>query len=291
MNDITPKDAVETKALGIGQRISAAIGIIIAMGSALLAAFGDTKWITDNLPLLGTGVGALVTGGLTSYVAIRRMRVDKIGKTLIALLLLVPLIALLSGCAVVSGKAGESHYVGFAFGEKASSTLAGLTVTETKKTKGNVIEERGVGIDQAGSSGQADMGKILGNLLLLGLQSQGIPVKASASAASQADSSDPSESTEASTPSTTSTEPAAVSYDATGYDGAPAADGSGVYGRPSCGRCRAWHAAHPDTPIINTEVASNRSALWAALKKRGFTGTVADLPVQITDDSYTSPAK
>lgn len=289
--DITPKDSVETKALGIGQRISAAIGIIIAMGTALLAAFGDMKWISDNLPLLGTGVGALATGGLTAYVAVRRMRIDRIAsKAPLILLLLLPVL-ILTGCAVISGKAGESHYVGLAFGEKASSTLAGLNITETQTQKGNIIVERGVGIDKAGSAGEADMGKILGNLLLLGLQSQGVPVKAQASAASPADSTESDTAPDCSTCAVPTAATEAVTYSAEGYSGSPGASGEGVYGRPSCSRCRAYKSAHPDVAIINIDDASNRTAMWDALRKRGFTSSNAALPVAITADAYTMSAK
>ncbi len=291
--DITPKDQVETKALGYGQRISAAIGIIIAMGTALLAAFGDVKWITDNLPLLGTGVGALATGGLTAYVAVRRMRLDKLGKIAPLILLLLSFILLSSGCAVISGKAGESHYVGLAFGEKASSTLAGLNITETTTTKGQVVTERGVGIDKAGSAGEADMGKILGNLLLLGLQSQGVPVKASAASQTSAATADASEdSSDQSAPSVTSDQSTeAAPADTTGYNGTPGASGEGVYGRPSCSRCRAYKQAHPDVAIINLDDAANRTAMWNALRKRGFSASNATLPVAITADAYTLSAK
>jgi len=292
--DITPRDAVETKALGYGQRISAAIGIIIAMGTALLAAFGDVKWIADHLALLGTGVGALVTGALTSYVAIRRMRIDRTAsKATLILLLLLPVL-ILTGCAVISGKAGESHYVGMAFGEKASSTLAGLNITETKTDKGKIVTERGVGIDKAGSAGEADMGKILGNLLLLGLQSQGIPVKASAAAQSDStascDVADAS-TTATATDATTATDTAAVSYSADGYGGTPGAGGIGVYGHPTCSRCRAYHTAHPEVQIVNIDTPANLSAMWSALRSRGFTASSASLPVSVTADAYTLSAK
>lgn len=278
--DITPKDQAETKALGYGQRISVAIGIIVAMGSGLLAAFGDVKWISDNLPLLGTGVGALVTGGLTSYIAVRRMRIDRntVTKATLLLLLLFPVL-ILTGCAVISGKAGESHYVGLAFGEKASSTLAGLNITETQTQKGQILVERGVGIDKAGSSGEADMGKILGNLLLLGLQSQGIPVKPQASEASPGSSD--------TAPSDTSSD----TYIINSYTGTPGPAGEGVYGNSSCSRCRAYQAAHPDTQLINLAEPDNRTAMWAALKRLGYTGTVVSLPVLITADAYTLQAK
>ena len=93
MNDIKPRDAKETAVAGAGTRIVAAIGIIGAMVPALLAAVGGLDWITANLPLLLTGLGSLVTGGAASYVAVRRMRIDKA-----AGLLLLFLILLVTGC-------------------------------------------------------------------------------------------------------------------------------------------------------------------------------------------------
>ena len=285
--DITPKDSVETKALGIGQRISVALGIVIAAMTTLLTALGGMAWITDNLALLGTGAASLVTGGITAYVAVRRMRIDRIAsKAPLILLLLLPVL-ILTGCAVVNGRAGEAHYVGFAFGEKASSTLAGLNITETQKQKGQIVTERGVGVDSAGSSGQADMGKILGNLLLLGLQSQGIPVKASA--ASQTDTSD-SDVDQSDTVTATTSE-AAVVYSTEGYGGSPGAEGSGVYGRPSCSRCRAYKSSHPDVAVINIDDSANRTAMWSALRRLGFTASNVSLPVVITADAYTLAAK
>ena len=104
--------------------------------------------------------------------------------------LLVPALLLNSGCAVVHGRAGDSSYLGFALGEKTSSTLAGLNITESQKEAGDVTVERGVGVDTAGSAGTTDMGKILGNLLMLGLQSQGMPVKASATASENPEAAD-----------------------------------------------------------------------------------------------------
>ena len=289
MDNITPKDSVETTALGIGKRITVAIGIVITAVSSLLCSVGGLDWITDNLTLFGTGVGALVTGGLTSYVAVRRMRIDRIAtKTPLTLLLLLPVL-MLTGCAVIAGKAGESRYSGFAFGEKASSTLAGLNITETSTDKGKIVTERGVGIDAAGSTGEADVSRILGNLLLIGLQSQGIPVKAVP--ASQTESPVFAGDT-AAEESAASTEPdTAVAYSADGYGGSPGASGEGIYGRPSCSRCRAYKLAHPGVEIINLDDSSNRAAMWAALRARGYTGSSVALPCAIAADSVLQPAK
>ena len=79
MNDITPKDATEQKAVSVGKRITTAIGIIATAGAALCAAVGGLEWISDNLPLLATNLGLLAAGGIGSYIAVRRMNTDRKG--------------------------------------------------------------------------------------------------------------------------------------------------------------------------------------------------------------------
>jgi|GEM_PF-5180990 len=87
MDNIKPRDSKEIAVTGAGTRILAAIGIVGAMVPTLLAAVGGLDWITANLPLLLTGLGSLVTGGVASYVAVRRMRVDRVACFLIALVI------------------------------------------------------------------------------------------------------------------------------------------------------------------------------------------------------------
>ncbi len=82
-----------------------------------------------------------------------------------------------------------------------------------------------------------------------------------------------------------------VTYSTDGYGGAPGPAGEGVYGRPSCGRCRAYHAAHPEASIINLDDPSNRAAFWAALRRLGFNAANAALPVAVTATDYTQAAK
>ncbi len=98
--DITPKDSVETKALGHGQRISIAIGILTTMLPAVMAAIGGLDWITANLPLLLGSMGGIVTGGVGAFIAIRRMRIDA-AKSALLLLLMIPFF-LLTGCSTPS---------------------------------------------------------------------------------------------------------------------------------------------------------------------------------------------
>ncbi len=297
--------------------LPAYIGGIVRLFVAVFGGWLTQKGLSDQGTLDSIGGAAIiVVTGIWSIWAKRQALYATPPETgtkplppaaLILLIALVPSL-FMTGCAVISGKAGESHYVGLAFGEKASTTLAGLNITETTTAKGQVVTERGVGIDKAGSEGQADMGKILGNLLLLGLQSQGIPVKAQASAASPSSEVIGQTSEVGTEPTSDATvglaAPPVVSakkskastsnevvYSTDGYGGSPGASGEGIYGRPSCGRCQAYHSAHPDAAIINLDEAANRAAMWAALRRLGFTGSVANLPVVISATSYGMSAQ
>ena len=91
MDSIKPRDSKEIAVVGAGTRIMVAMGIIGAMVPALLAAVGGLDWITANLTLLLTGLGSLVTGGVASYVAVRRMRIDRVACFLIALVIVLAL--------------------------------------------------------------------------------------------------------------------------------------------------------------------------------------------------------
>ena len=189
--------------------------------------------------------------------------------------------ALCAGCAVVRGKAGDSAYTGWAFGEKASSTLAGLNITETQTLGGTNVLDRGVGVEKSSSAGEADIGSIIGQLILAGIKASGVP----AASATTADSQLPTATAPAAAPA------GQTAYSADGYGGAPGPAGEGVYGRPSCGRCQAYRAAHPDTAIINIDSPANRDDMWAALRLRGFAGQSVALPVRVTADAYTQAAK
>lgn len=113
--DITPKDAVETKALGFGRRISIVIGILTAMVPTVLAAIGGLDWITANLPLLCGSMGGIVTGGVGAFVAIRRMRIDA-QKAGLILLLLLPMFLWCSGCNTFSDQqTAEAKEVALAY--------------------------------------------------------------------------------------------------------------------------------------------------------------------------------
>lgn len=168
--------------------LPAYIGGIVRIITTLAGGWLAQRGWCDQATVEGiAGSALLVATGIWSIIAKRRALLTPPpvpgavpGCGVLGCLLPLGISALLlsSGCAVVHGSAGDSGYTGFAFGEKASTTLAGLNITETQTEGGQITLERGVGIDQSGATGEADLGKILGNLLLLGLQSQGLPAPA-----------------------------------------------------------------------------------------------------------------
>lgn len=284
MNTITARDSRETSALAIGKRITVALGIVIATVSSLIGALGGLDWITANLPLLGTGLGSLVSGGIVAYVAVRRMRLDRLAKGagLIALLLL-PVI--LSGCVAIraSGTNDSASVWALGLGADSAANLANVAVTGPSTN-----DSTGVSFDAANSEQQS--AQAIQSLITLGriLGASQLGVPALASAASQADSAD---SDTVTAPATDPAPNAQTVYNADGYGGVPGATGEGVYGRPSCSRCRAYRAAHPDVQLINIDDASALAGMWSALRMRGFSGGSAALPVAVTADAYTLNAR
>lgn len=248
-------------------------GILTSVG--ISADDGQLETIIGAVLVAAAGIWSLVKNAKAASAA------QDAAKKAGVLVLLLAFGWMLTGCAVVHGKAGQSRYTGFACGEKTSSTLAGLNITESESAKGKITVERGVGVDQAGVAGTTDVGKLLGNLLLLGLQSQGVPVKAQAVAAEPADTDD-APAAEASSE---------TDFDPARYSGSPGADGSGVYGKTSCAGCRAYRAAHPDIELIDIGKAENKAAMWAALRRLGYTGTSVSLPVAVTGTGFTQAAK
>jgi hypothetical protein len=288
-DSITPRDERETSALGAGKRIAAAIGILGAAVPALLAAVGGLDWITANLPLLLTGLGSLAGGGVASYIAVRRMKVDKAaaGKAAGALLLLLCLAPFLAGCTGVY----TPKLSAISWGLDSAQVLSGLNVTRWQTADTNDYYE--VILDS--SSGSQSSGRLIDGLIAIGeiaARAKGIPVGGAASAA--AGSGDSSVAADAAPGPTVAAAKAlaeSTAYDTAGYDGSPGASGEGVYGRPSCSRCRAYRAAHPDVELVNVDDAANRADMWAALRLRGFTGANVALPVLITETGFTQSAK
>ena len=147
-------------------------------------------------------------------------------------------------------------------------------------------EDLGAGVKTASASQQSTgiketlegMGVLLTGIGSLVARTQGVPV-----AAAVAGLTDTAPEAMADTGD--------IEYSANGYGGVPGANGVGVYGKPSCSRCRAYVAAHPDAQIIDVRVAANNAALWTALKSRGHSGASVGLPVVVTEAGYTQAAK
>ncbi|HRR34009.1 MAG TPA: hypothetical protein P5026_07925 [Kiritimatiellia bacterium] len=284
---ITPRDERETSALSAGKRITVAIGIVGTALTSLVAALGGFAWLGDNLPLLLTGLGSLAGGGVTAYIAVRRMRVDKAasaaaGKAAGAALLLLAA----SGCTGVY----TPKLSAISWGLDSAQVLSGLNVTRWQTAETNDYYE--VILDS--SSGSQSSGKLIDGLIAIGevvARAKGLPVDGSASAAGSGDSAAASDAAPGPTVAAAEALAASTAYDTAGYDGSPGASGEGVYGRPSCARCRAYRAAHPDVPVINIDDADNRADMWAALRLRGFTGATVALPVLVTETAYTQSAK
>ena len=277
-NTITPRDEQETKALSIGARIATAIGIVGTAVTALLAAAGGLDWITANLPLLLTGLGSLASGGVASYIAVRRMSIDKIAKGTG----LIILAAGLSGCVAIRAASDSGRAAVWAFGWGADSAAA---LSNVAVTGPSTNDSTGVSFDTANSQQQS--AQAIQSLISLGAALA--PVLAGGAPAALA----PPPASPAAPANSGSVVAAGGDTDAdpAGYNGAPGPSGEGVYGRPSCSRCQAYRAAHPDVAVINIDDASNRDDLWAALRLRGFTGANVSLPVLVTADGYTQAAR
>jgi hypothetical protein len=94
---ITPRDDKETSILAFSAKVAGAMTILATLITGLLASDEKTKWITDNIPLLVSGVSTLVGGGIVAGIAVRRMKVDKAAKAL-SILLCMALAMILQGC-------------------------------------------------------------------------------------------------------------------------------------------------------------------------------------------------
>ncbi len=150
-------------------------------------------------------------------------------------------------------------------------------------------EDLGAGVKTASASQQSTgiketlegMGSLLGGIGALMAKTQGIPVAAVATTS----------------PIVTDTAPvvsepvADTDYSTEGFSASPGADGAGVYGKTSCPRCRAFKTAHPDVSLINLADAENKAAMWAALRRLGYTGASVALPVAVTGTGFTQAAK
>jgi len=170
------------------------------------------------------------------------------------------------------------------WGLDSSQILSGLNVTRWQTPGTNDYYE----IILDSSSGQQSSGKLIDGLIAIGE----IAARAKTGAAPAPDTAAPAAAggpdlTDLSDDSDDSSD----REPAKGYAGKPGASGEGVYGRPSCSRCRAYLAAHPEAEIIDIDSAGNRADMWAALRLRGYAGQSVSLPVSITADGYTQAAR
>ena len=274
---ITPRDDRETAVVGAGRRIATAIGILITAATTLLAAFGDMQWITDNLPMLGVGLGSLVSGGIASYIAVRRMRVDRAAKTSAVLLAAIGALTL-CGCVAIraTSDAEKAGVLAFGTGADSAAALANVAVNGAPTEGG---DSAGVSFDSGNTQQQTQ--QAIQSLITLGaVLAPLLPNGSSVANALSLDAGIACAPSAAPAPANT-----------TGFNGAPGENGEGVYGNPACSRCRAYRAAHPEVEIINVSVASNAAAMWNALRERGYTGATVALPVTVTADGYTQSAK
>lgn len=191
----------------------------------------------------------------------------------------------------LDGTVTESLVSVIGIGDKASEVASkGLFADGTVETLGAGVADAKASQQSTGVKETLDgMGVLLGGIGQLVAKSQGIPVTSAVSLSPV-----PAADTDCDT-SAVEYIPATVTYSGDGYDGVPGEGGIGVYGRPSCSRCRDYKASHPDVKIIDLDVQANKSAMWAALKadKPGFkfTGSSVSLPVVVTADGYTPAAK
>jgi hypothetical protein len=271
---ITPRDDRETAVVGVGRRIATAIGILITAATTLLAAFGDMQWITDNLPMLGVGLGSLVSGGIASYIAVRRMRADRAAK---ASLVLVALGLAATGCVAIraTSDAEKAGVLAFGTGADSAAALSNVAVNGAPTEGG---DSAGVSFDSGNTQQQTQ--QAIQSLITLGAVLAPLFQNGAAAA--------PAAAGTVCAPSPASSVYAA---DTAGFNGAPGENGEGVYGSPACPRCRAYRAAHQNAELVNVNVDANNAAMWKALRDRGFTGATVALPVAVTADGYTTNAK
>lgn len=135
------------------------------------------------------------------------------------------------------------------------------------------------------------VGALIGPIAQLAAASQGVPVKTAAQEGGGGEISDSRLAIGDSGGESGERETAQTEYSTDGYGGSPGAAGEGVYGRPSCARCRAYKTAHPEAALINIDEAENKAAMWKALRDRKFTGPGVDLPVEVTAAGYETGAK
>lgn len=219
---------------------------------------------------------------------------------LVSMLVMGVLLAFVSGCFTAAGAWTEKtypdgtrtvskvHIVGT--GDKASQVAAeGMFADGTAEDLGAGVKKANASQESTGIEGTLKgLGSLLQGLGQFWLATQTAGVAANSTKLSgTAITSTESVSVASADADTTGD----IAYSTDGYGGVPGANGIGVYGSPTCSRCRSYRAAHSGVEIINVQDTANRSALWAALKSRGYTGTSVGLPVAVTEAGYTLAVK
>jgi hypothetical protein len=98
MNEtITPRDEKETSILTTAGKIAGALAVLGSMIAGLLASTQGIEWFTDNLPALLGGISILISGGVATGIAVRRMKIDKAAKVL-SILFCMAIAIVLQGC-------------------------------------------------------------------------------------------------------------------------------------------------------------------------------------------------
>lgn len=94
---VQPRDEKETSILLTAGKIAGALAVLGSMIAGLLASTKGMEWFTANLPALISGLTVLISGGVATGIAVRRMKIDKASKVL-SILLCMAVAILLQGC-------------------------------------------------------------------------------------------------------------------------------------------------------------------------------------------------
>jgi len=257
------------------------VGGIVRILMAWLGGYLVQKgWVAEADVEGYVGAGVLLVTGVWSVWAKRKALLavppPKLG---LFLLLLLPAL-FLCGCAAVY----TPKISAISWGLDSSQVLSGLNVTRYQTAGTNDFYE----IILDSSTGQQSSVKAIDGLIAIGE----IVARARGSAAAPAASSPALDETDESVAPTEEEASGDVAYSSDGYGGSPGSGGAGVYGKPSCSRCRAYRSAHPVVEMINIEASDgNRAAMWSALRARGYAGSSVSLPVLIDAAGFIQAAR
>lgn len=177
-------------------------------------------------------------------------------------------------------------------GDKASQVAAeGMFADGTPEDLGAGVKNAAASQASSGIDGTLKgMGEFMGGLgqfvqAVQAAKTGGLLAQSAVTTAEYA-TSPPAVTSSTATTTTAPTSTAEIAYDDFGFNGAPSADGSGVYGKPECGRCRAYKAANPAIELIDLNNVGYKAVMWKRLKAFKYTGDRVSLPVTISPDGY-----